>query len=111
MKAKFIINPSSGKQNFLKSIESVVGCLVLNQVVEQIHVVYTQHEGDALREARDIGKGEYDFLVAVGGDGTINDVVNGLMAGGSQTPLAVISVGTANDFARYAKPPQTPEAF
>lgn len=45
MKAKFIINPSSGKQNFLKSIESVVGCLVLNQVVEQIHVVYTQHEG------------------------------------------------------------------
>ena len=36
MKAKFIINPSSGKQNFLKSIESVVGCLVLNQVVEQI---------------------------------------------------------------------------
>lgn len=111
MKAKFIINPSSGKQNFLKSIESVVGCLVLNQVVEQIHVVYTQHEGDALREARDIGKGEYDFLVAVGGDGTINDVVNGLMAGGSQTPLAVISVGTANDFARYAKPPRTPEAF
>ena len=85
MKAKFIINPSSGKQNFLKSIESVVGCLVLNQVVEQIHVVYTQHEGDALREARDIGKGEYDFLVAVGGDGTIKDVVNGLMAGGSQT--------------------------
>ena len=74
-------------------------------------MVYTQHEGDALREARDIGKGEYDFLVAVGGDGTINDVVNGLMAGGSQTPLAVISVGTANDFARYAKPPQTPEAF
>ncbi|WP_418465504.1 diacylglycerol/lipid kinase family protein [Frisingicoccus sp.] len=111
MKAKFIINPSSGKQNFLKSIESVVGCLVLNQVVNQVDVVYTKQEGDALSEARNIQKGEYDFVVSVGGDGTLNDVVNGLMEGGSETPLAVISVGTANDFAQYAKPPQTPEAF
>ena len=111
MKAKFIINPSSGKQNFLKSIESVVGCLVLNQVVNQVDVVYTKQEGDALLEAREIKKGEYDFVVSVGGDGTLNDVVNGLMEGGSETPLAVISVGTANDFAQYAKPPQTPEAF
>ena len=80
MKAKFIINPSSGKQNFLKSIESVVGCLVLNQVVNQVDVVYTKQEGDALAEAKNIKKGEYDFVVSVGGDGTLNDVVNGLMA-------------------------------
>lgn len=111
MKAKFIINPSSGKQNFLKSIESVVGCLVLNQVLNQVDVVYTKQQGDALEEARKIKKGEYDFVVSVGGDGTLNDVVNGLMEGGSETPLAVISVGTANDFAQYVKPPQTPEAF
>ena len=78
MKAKFIINPSSGKQNFLKSIESIVGCLVLNQVVDHIDVVYTKKVGDALEEARKIRKGEYDFVVSVGGDGTLNDVVNGL---------------------------------
>ena len=47
MKAKFIINPSSGKQDFLKNIESIVGCLVLNKVVDQIAVAYTQKEGDA----------------------------------------------------------------
>ena len=76
MKAKFIINPSSGKQNFLKSIESIVGCLVLNQVVDHIDVVYTKKVGDALEEARKIRKGEYDFVVSVGGDGTLNDVVN-----------------------------------
>lgn len=111
MKAKFIINPSSGKQNFLKNIESVVGCLVLNQVVSQVDVVYTQHEGDAREAAANLREDEYDFIVSVGGDGTLNDVVNGLMESGSQIPLAVISVGTANDFARYAKPPQTPEAF
>ena len=111
MKAKFIINPSSGKQNFLKSIESIVGCLVLNQVVDHIDVVYTKKVGDALEEARKIRKGEYDFVVSVGGDGTLNDVVNGLLEGGSETPLAVLSMGTANDFAQYAKPPQTQEAF
>lgn len=111
MKAKFIINPASGKQNFLKGIESMVGCLVLNQVISHVDVVYTQHEGDARKAAENIKGGEYDFVVAVGGDGTVNDVVNGLMIGESATPLAVISVGTANDFAQYAKPPQTPEAF
>ena len=111
MKAKFIINPSSGKQNFLKSIESMVGCLVLNQVVNQVDVVYTQHEGDALKAAKAIRKGEWDFVVSVGGDGTLNDVIQGLMEGESETPLAVISVGTANDFAQYVRTPQTPEAF
>lgn len=111
MKAKFIINPSSGTQDFLKSIESVVGCLVLNKVVRHIDVAYTKKKGDAMEEARSVGKGEYDFIVSVGGDGTLNDVVNGLMMGGSGTPLAVISVGTANDFAEYVKRPQTAEAF
>ena len=111
MKAEFIINPMSGKQNYLKSIESVVGCLVLNQVVNGIDVVYTQHEGDAEEAARRIKKDEYDFVVAVGGDGTLNDVINGLIQGGSGTPLAVISMGTANEFAQYIKTPQTPEDF
>ena len=111
MKAKFIINPSSGKQDFLKNIESIVGCLVLNKVVDHIEVAYTQKEGDAQEEARRIQKNEYDFVVSVGGDGTLNDVVNGLMEGGSETPLAIISVGTGNDFAQYVKPPETAEAF
>lgn len=91
MKAKFIINPSSGKQNFLKSIESVVGCLVLNQVLNQVDVVYTKQQGDALEEARKIKKGEYDFVVSVGGDGTLNDVGQRLREGRQRTPLAVIS--------------------
>ena len=47
-------------------------------------------------------------MIAVGGDGTINEVVNGL--DGSQVPLGIIPLGTANDFARQAGIPEDPEA-
>lgn len=72
---------------------------------------FTQNSRATPSQKQKYKKGEYDFVVSVGGDGTLNDVVNGLMEGGSETPLALISVGTANGFAQYAKPPQTPEAF
>jgi len=54
---------------------------------------------DLAREAADHG---YDLVVAVGGDGTINEVVNGLMGPGgkAKADLGVIYTGTANDFAR-----------
>ncbi len=111
MKARFIINPASGKQNFLKEIESYVGCLVLNKVVDQIDIVYTKQEGDAYVSALSVKQGEFDFIVSVGGDGTLNDVVNGLVEGGTETPLAVISVGTANHFAQYVYLEERAEDF
>ena len=46
---------------------------------------------------------EYDLIVVFGGDGTINEAVNGLY--GSNTPLGVIPNGTGNDFARSANIP------
>lgn len=111
MKARFIINPASGKQNFLKEIESYVGCLVLNRVVDQFDIVYTKQEGDAYASALSVKPGEFDFIVSVGGDGTLNDVVNGLVEGGTETPLAVISVGTANHFAQYVYLEERAEDF
>lgn len=110
-KAKFIINPTSGKQNFLKNIEGIVGCLVMNQVVNTVDVIYTRKQYDARNEAKAMLPGEYDFVVAVGGDGTLNDVINGVIEGGSQTPVAVISAGTVNDFATYMHLPQGREDF
>jgi len=111
-KAKFIINPSSGKQNFIIQVEEVIGCLILNQVVNQIDVVYTKHERDARIEAQKTKKGEYDFLVAVGGDGTTCDIINGVIKGHSDIPVAILPAGITNSFASAIGIPEAnKEAF
>lgn len=111
-KAKFIINPSSGKQNFIKQTEEIAGCLILNQIVNQIDVVYTKQEHDARIEAEKIKQGEYDFLMAVGGDGTLGDVINGVIKGRSEVPIAILPAGLTNSFAAtIGTPTNHKEAF
>ena len=60
----------------------------------------TWEPGDAARFARRAARRGVDAVIAVGGDGTVNEVLNGLS--GSDVPLGIIPVGTANDFARQA---------
>lgn len=61
--------------------------------------------------AAELKPGEYDFVVSVGGDGTLNEVTNGLILSKSNVPMAIISAGTVNDFATYMKLPQTADGF
>lgn len=111
MRGLFIINPSSGRQNFKDKIKDIAGRLVLDQICNTIDVFYTKKQDDALHRAAALKPGEYDFVVAVGGDGTLNEVINGVVISGSATPVAVISAGTVNDFANYLKLPQTAPEF
>lgn len=57
-------------------------------------IVWTQHAGHATQLARQAAADNYDVVVAAGGDGTINEVVNGLAM--SKTVLGIIPFGTAN---------------
>lgn len=65
-----------------------------------VQVRVTFERGDAEAMAREAAAAGADVVGAVGGDGTLNEVVNGL--DGYDTPLGVIPAGTANDFARQA---------
>src|SRR5699024_8275984 len=60
----------------------------------------TTGEGDASEAARIAVERHYDVVVAAGGDGTINEVVNGLADQNYRPKLGIIPVGTTNDFAR-----------
>jgi lipid kinase YegS len=71
----------------------------------RVRVRMTFEAGDARRFARGAALGGCDVVVAAGGDGTLNQVVNGLAAAGTRTALAVLPLGTANDFARTLKLP------
>ena len=111
MKGLFIINPSSGRQNFHDKIKEIAGNLIMDQICNTIDVFYTEKQDDALNRAQKLKTGEYDFVVAVGGDGTLNEVVNGIILSKSDIRVAVITAGTVNDFANYLKLPQTPKEF
>jgi lipid kinase YegS len=67
----------------------------------------TWERGDGIRFAREGAARGVDAVVAVGGDGTVNEVLNGL--DGSDVPLGIIPFGTANDFARQAGIPDDPD--
>lgn len=105
LKSLFIINPSSGKQNFLESIERIISRLIMQQIVNHVDVFYTKGKQDAFEKALALKKGEYDFVTAIGGDGTINEVISGVAKSDSDIPVAIISAGTVNDFANYLNLP------
>ena len=65
-----------------------------------------QARGDALQAARDARCQNVDIVVGAGGDGTINEIINGLA--GSDIPLGVIPLGTVNVFALETGIPMDP---
>jgi diacylglycerol kinase (ATP) len=67
-----------------------------------LDIVMTTGEGDATQAAAEAVRDGYDYVFAGGGDGTLNEVLNGIASvpnGFSQTVLGVIPLGTGNDFA------------
>ena len=111
MKGLFIINPSSGKQNIDSMLREIMATLILDQICSHVDVFYTKGKDDAKNRAAALKPGDYDFIVSVGGDGTLNEVTNGLILSESNIPMAIISAGTVNDFATYMKLPQTADGF
>ena len=111
MKGLFIINPSSGKQNIDSMLREIMATLILDQICSHVDVFYAKGKDDAKNRAAALKPGDYDFIVSVGGDGTLNEVTNGLILSESNIPMAIISAGTVNDFATYMKLPQTADGF
>ena len=111
IKVKFIINPTSGKQIIQKNLDRIIGNLVIERAVSQIDVVFTEKRYDAKDEAKAVKKDEYDALIVVGGDGTLNEVVSGVIEGKNQTPIAIFPSGTVNDFANWLKIPSKIKPF
>ena len=85
-----------GARANLPEVRHVVGWVRDKGIIVSPRV--TWEEGDATRFAQQAVRDGATAVVAVGGDGTVNEVVNGLV--GSRVPLGVIPIGTANDFAR-----------
>ncbi|MGF0145008.1 diacylglycerol/lipid kinase family protein, partial [Sharpea azabuensis] len=111
MKCLFIINPVSGTKVIQKNLDRIIGTLILDTDVSTVDTFYTEKKNDAMYKAALLKAGDYDFIVSVGGDGTVNEVLMGLINSNSHIPVALIPAGTVNDFANYLKLPTTPHEF
>ncbi len=96
MKYLLLYNPVSGRQSFKKHI-----ALVKNMFAKTEHEldIYESKKGNDLKEQATKQASMYDVFLVAGGDGTINEVVNGLMQVEKKPVIAVIPGGTANDTA------------
>lgn len=106
-KAMIIANPSSGKEKareYIQHIESK-----MESAGYDVDVRFTEGEGDAERLAKTACEEMYDAVIAMGGDGTMNETVNGLAEQPHRPVLGVIPLGTVNDFARALQIPLEPE--
>ena len=93
MKIRFIINPISGtgKQ---KGIEKF-----MIKHLENFEIIYTQKAGDATRISKEAANDNIDAIIAVGGDGTVNECLIALV--NTNTALGVIPCGSGNGFAYH----------
>ncbi len=98
---KIILNPTSGNGNGLKAIPQIEK--LLNQHKLSFDLVRTERVGHAIELTRQAVKHGCKAIIAAGGDGTVNEVINGLvqcqLEGLTIPPLAVLAVGRGNDFA------------
>jgi len=104
-KCLFIINPTAGQHAIQQRLDVLIGKLILKQIVNTIDVFYTTKKGDAFYEAKDTNESIYDFFIVVGGDGTLNEVISGMVESKKKIPIALLAAGTVNDFARYLQLP------
>ena len=103
----FIVNPNARSglgQSVWKELEAI-----LRKDNIEYQVCYTKYQKHATSIVREItSDGEDHTIVALGGDGTVNEVVNGIVHL-DKTILGYIPIGSSNDFARGLELPTNPE--
>ncbi|MFB5676451.1 diacylglycerol kinase [Paenibacillus terreus] len=98
-RARLIYNPTSGREEMKRRLADILQRLDEGGIEASVHA--TTGEGDATAAAADaVERGEYDLVIAAGGDGTLYEVINGMAEKENRPPLGVFPLGTTNDFAR-----------
>lgn len=101
--ARIIYNPTAGKESFQEKLPAVLKRFEDAGYITSTHV--TTGPNDATYAARFACEQSFDLIVASGGDGTVNEVINGLAEYDEPPEIGIIPMGTVNDFTRALKIP------
>lgn len=107
-RARLIYNPSAGREQVKKQLPYILERL--EEVGYETSTHATKGQGCATDAARKAAERKFDLVIAAGGDGTINEVINGLAELEYRPKLGIIPAGTTNDFARAIEVPKSIEA-
>lgn len=97
-RARLIYNPTSGREEVKRRLPAILQRLERGGIETSCHA--TEEEGDAIRAASEAVERGFDMLISAGGDGTLNEVVNGMSVHANRPALGILPLGTTNDFAR-----------
>jgi len=103
MKTCIICNPGAGSVDEREPMRAQL------QQFPSAEIRFTEGEGDAARLASAAVAEGFELVIAAGGDGTLNEVINGLAEKADQVEVGLIPLGTGNDFARMLNLPGTVE--
>ena len=98
MRIPLVVNPQAGR-----GLARELGPAMAKYLAElghNVQVLNSTAPGDVANKVREALAGKPTVVVVAGGDGTVHEAVNGWMKGGGGAPLAVIPVGTGNDFTK-----------
>jgi YegS/Rv2252/BmrU family lipid kinase len=99
----FIVNPISGSRRRRNHVELINDHVDRNKY--DINIALTKYAGHAIEISRQAVKDKYDVIVAVGGDGTVNEVASQMI--NSNSTLGIIPGGSGNGLARHLNIPLT----
>lgn len=99
VKAHLIYNPTAGPRDVRRDLKDARS--YLKRCGWSVELRMTEKSGDAIALARAAAQAGCEVVIAAGGDGTVSEVVNGLV--GTQAALAVLPVGTGNVWARQLR--------
>jgi len=95
-RAFLIYNPASGGKKARRAEDISRVEAVFRGAGMKVETCPTTHAGSAIQQAREAAAAGFDTIVACGGDGTVNEVLNGIMMSGSDAALGLVPLGSGN---------------
>ncbi|EKS21040.1 YegS//BmrU family lipid kinase [Streptococcus urinalis FB127-CNA-2] len=102
-----IVNPSSGGEKAKSYQEKAMK--KLKAYFDSVDLKLTEKEGDAVQFSKQAAKEQYHSIFVMGGDGTVNEGINGIAEQAHRPHFGFFPLGTVNDLARVLKMPLDPE--
>jgi diacylglycerol kinase (ATP) len=109
-KVVLIYNPASGQKRARRAEEIARAAAILRVAGVEAETCATTSAGSAIQQTQQAAASGADTVIACGGDGTVHEVLNGLMLGGARAVLGVLPLGSGNLLATDLHLPRDPEA-